>query len=403
MSYYRFIKKNYPSILQLGWISFFTDVASEMLYPLTPIFLTTVLGTSMSSLGFIEGIAEGLASLLKTFFGLWSDKIVQRKPFIFWGYFLSTISRPLIGLSVTPLEVLLARGMDRVGKGIRTAPRDALMADLVMPQDRGLAFGWHRLMDTMGAVLGPLGAIIFLHYWSNLRWIYIVSIIPGIITIFLILKIKETAKIVTPKKVAGFGNFSIAEFCNEYKLFIFSWGIFCLTNSSDVFLILNMKTSGLSLPMILLIYSFFNFIYALFSPLLGRYADLWGKRKMIILGTMMFCAVYTGFAFVHQVYLFTILFGGYGLYMAATEGVHKAYISEMVPTHLKGSALGVLGSVTGIAQIGASIMAGFIWDHYGVQWAMFYSVLGGGVFLTLMIFFNPQKMTIKPSTINGSF
>ncbi len=388
---YKKIKEKYPQILIVGFVSFFTDIASEMLYPLTPIFLTTILGSSMMDVGLIEGIAEGLSSLLKTYSGFWSDKISKRRPFIFAGYLISTLSRPLIGLSISPLHVLGARSVDRLGKGLRTAPRDALIADIVKEQDRGLAFGWHRLMDTMGAVIGPLLLIFILTKISDLKKIYFWSIIPGAISLFFIFFIKEPQKLNRPtgqfkfhwKELCSPGNSNMMSTNGEFKYFILSWGLFCLTNSSDAFLLLKMKSTGLNFSTILFIYAFYNLIYALLSPTLGSLSDKWGKLNILFYGIIIFLFVYLGFSFATNLMHFFILYAIYGIYMAATEGVSKAYIADLAQPQYKAFAMGIFGTTTGLAQIFASIVTGLLWDKFGPTNALLFNCLGTILFLLL--------------------
>ncbi len=382
MSRFNYIKSKYPGVLLLGCVSFFADISSEMLYPITPIFLTTVLGSSMLNVGIIEGLAEGIASLLKTYSGFWSDKINRRKPFILFGYLISALSRPLIGFAVTPLHVLGARSIDRVGKGLRSAPRDALIGDMVDSKDRGLAFGWHRSIDTMGAVIGPLLALLILKYFKDLREAYIWAIIPGLISVLFIFFLKE------PKVEASSSKkfkLSWNDFSGEFKTFVGGWTIFCLTNSSDAFLILKMKDEGLSFTAIILLYAFYNLAYALLSPYLGHLSDKFGPRKVLISGLVLFTSVYLGFSFSNTILQFAVLFFFYGAYMAATDGVSKSYAVGLVRPEFKGSALGLLGTFTGLSQVMASVMAGFLWDHYGSQVALVFSCLGSSCFLIILL------------------
>lgn len=389
MSRFSYVKSKYPGVLLLGAISFFADIASEMLYPITPIFLTGVLGASMVNLGLIEGIAEGVASLLKTYSGFWSDRIQKRKPFILVGYFISALSRPLIGLSTTSFHVLGARTTDRIGKGLRTTPRDALIADYVETKDRGLAFGWHRSIDTLGAVIGPIFGLLILNYVTDLRKIYFWALIPGLISVLIIFFLREPVKnAITASKF----QFKWKALSYEYKFFIITWGLFCLTNSSDAFLILKMKDDGLSTSSVLLIYAFYNLIYALLSPYLGRLSDEWSKRKTLILGMVLFSIVYLGFAFAGHWSHFLILMAIYGIYMAATEGVSKAYVSGLVPNEFKGSALGIMGTVVGCAQIVASLLAGLIWDKYGSSSALLFSCVGSFIFIILNLLIWNRKV-----------
>ncbi|MFM6927570.1 MAG: MFS transporter, partial [Bdellovibrio sp.] len=246
-----------PTVKRLGLVSFLADVSSEMLYPITPIFLTTVLGASVASVGLIEGLAEAIASLLKTYSGFWSDKIQRRKPFIWMGYLFAAVAKPITGFSQSWAHVLFARSFDRTGKGLRTAPRDALLAESVPAHLRGSAFGWHRLMDTLGAAVGPLLAILFLKYSSNLRSIYYLAFIPGILAVVVALGLKE--KKVQRVHVAQTPTWaSFFTLPKDFKYYLFSWSIFSLTNSSDVFLLLKAQQSGISLTETILLYCFYN-------------------------------------------------------------------------------------------------------------------------------------------------
>lgn len=394
MSRFYYVKSKYPGVLLLGLVSFFADIASEMLYPITPIFLTGVIGASMANLGLIEGIAEGVASLLKTYSGFWSDRILKRKPFILAGYFISALSRPLIGLSTTSFHVLVSRTTDRIGKGIRTAPRDALITDYVENKDRGLAFGWHRSIDTLGAVVGPILGLLILTYVSDLRRIYFWALFPGLVSVFVIFFLQEPVKkTITANKF----QFKWKALGYDYKYFLISWGLFCLTNSSDAFLILKMKDEGLTTSSVLLIYAFYNLVYALLSPYLGRVSDEWSKRKTLILGMTLFGLVYVGFAFAEHWSHFVILMAIYGVFMAATDGVSKAYVSDLVPKEFKGSALGILGTVVGCSQIAANIFTGLIWDNYGSTAALLFGSIGSFIFIGLHLFHFLKKIIMGVS------
>ncbi len=309
-----------PTVVKLGIVSFFADVASEMLYPVTPIFLTTVLGASMANVGMIEGIAEAIASLLKTYSGSWSDSIAKRKPFIIIGYALGAISKPFIGLSQSWMHVLGARALDRTGKGIRSAPRDALIADSVEPSKRGAAFGWHRGMDTFGAAVGPLLAILLLSFNSdNLRSLYFWALIPGILSVAVIFFIKEP-KHEAQRRPRENPFASWKHFNPSFKKYIYAWGAFSLTNSSDVFLLMKAKSSGLSTQTVIFLFCLYNLTYSLSSPYLGHLSDRIDRKKIMAMGLFVFFLVYLSFGFATETWHFWTLFLIYGLYMGATEG-----------------------------------------------------------------------------------
>lgn len=365
-----------PTVVKLGIVSFFADVASEMLYPITPIFLTTILGASVTSVGIIEGIAESIASLLKSYSGAWSDSLSKRKPFILLGYFLGAISKPVIGMSTSWVGVLSARMIDRTGKGLRSAPRDALIAESVAPELRGAAFGWHRGMDTFGAAAGPLLALFLLSIYSdNLRPLFYWALIPGLLSVLVIFLVKEPSHVGHSKKTEN--PFKLwNQFDPSFKRYIFSWGIFSLTNSSDVFLLLKARQFGLSTSSVIFLYCAYNLTYSFSSPYLGKLSDNIGRKKLMLSGLLIFSAVYLGFGFVNHEWQLWVLFIIYGLYMGATEGVGKALAVDLSPSNLKATGVGILGTVTGICTIVASTVAGFLWDNVGSSWTFFYGASG---------------------------
>lgn len=380
-----------PTVKRLGLVSFLADISSEMLYPITPIFLTTLLGASVTSVGFIEGLAEAIASLLKTYSGFWSDRIQRRKPFIWTGYLLAAIAKPLTGVSHAWTHVLFARAFDRTGKGLRTAPRDALLAESVPVYLRGAAFGWHRLMDTLGAAVGPLLAILFLRYSDNLRWIYFLAFIPGALAVAVALGLKEE-KVVRAQSAQKNSWASFFSLPKEYQYYLFSWTIFSLANSSDVFLLLRTQQAGVSLTQTILLYCFYNLIYALASPYLGGLSDKIGRKKVLLFGLSIFALVYVGFIFATSGLHFWILFGIYGLYMAATDGVGKAYAIDLLDKDKKATAVGYLGTATGISTLIASTVAGLLWDHYGSAATFGYGSLGAVLTCMALLFLKNKKV-----------
>jgi MFS family permease len=366
-----------PTVVKLGLVSFFADISSEMLYPITPIFLTTVLGVSMTSVGFIEGFAEAIASLLKTYSGAWSDRLAKRKPFVAVGYLLSAVGKPFIGISTSWVHVLLARGLDRTGKGLRSAPRDALLAEAVSEKLRGAAFGWHRGMDTLGAAIGPLFAIFYLSVeGQNLRDIYFWALIPGLLAVGIALLVAEKRTEPAKKKIDRFHFLDWRSFSKPFKTYLLSWTLFSLTNSSDIFLLMKAKSAGLSLTEIILLYCGYNLVYSLLSPYLGALSDRLGRRSLLISGLLVFAAVYLGFAMAEVSWHFWGLFGVYGVYMAATDGAGKAFAVDLVEPHRKATGLGALGTVTGVSTVIASTIAGSLWDHWGPSYTFVFGALG---------------------------
>ena len=365
-----------PTILKLGIVSFFGDIASEMLYPIIPIFLTTVLGASMASMGLIEGCADAVSSLLKTYAGHWSDQSGKRKPFVVVGYLLSALAKPMTGFAHAWTHVLVARCSDRLGKGIRTAPRDALLSESVDPALRGAAFGWHRFMDTMGAAIGPLFAILLLSLNSqDLRSIFYWALIPGLISVLIVLSIRDSAGEPVAKKSEN--PFKLwNRFESSFRVYLLAWGTFTLANSSDVFLLMKAKSSGFSTEGVIFLYCAYNLVYAFSSPWFGRLSDRIERKKIMSAGLIILALVYLGFCLANESWNFWDLFLLYGLFMGATEGVGKALAVDFSPRDLKATGMGILGTVTGLCAIVSSTLAGLLWDHLGSSWTFYFGCLG---------------------------
>lgn len=350
----------------LGIISFFTDFASEMLYPVAPIFLTGALGASMAVVGIIEGFAEIIAGLLKGYFGLLSDKIGKRSIFVVLGYGLSSIVKPLPGFLPNVLTVGVSRGFDRIGKGIRTSPRDALLAANANGNS-GAVFGFHRSMDTFGAVAGPLAALAILYFLpGEYTYVYLAAIIPSIFAIYFTLLVKDPKDISPVSKKKLYKEFW-KEAPKEYKSILIIITIFSLVNSSDVFLILKSRDISQSDSTAILGYVFYNFIYAFGSYPAGILADKFGKKTIFTIGLIVFSLVYFGFALSESMILIWMLFAFYGIYSAATEGITKAWVSDLIPDHFRGTGIGLLNTLTSFAIMLGSILAGFLWDQFGSQ------------------------------------
>jgi len=355
------------NVFVLGLVSFFNDVASEMIYPIVPIFLTSILGAPASLVGLIEGIAESTASILKLISGWYSDKFQKRKPFVIAGYSLSSISKVILGFAFVWPLVLVGRFVDRFGKGIRTSARDALIAESSTSSNRGKSFGFHRALDTAGAVVGPLLAIWLLHSYSNdFRSIFLVAFIPGFIGILLLLLfVKEKKKKELGSSLKLKGNWK--EFDISFKIFLAVSIIFAIGNSSDAFLILRSQNLGLSVTSTILAYVVFNAAYAIFSIPAGAVSDKIGPKKVLISGFFLFSIVYLLFGVITKSYLLWFIFPLYGIYMAFTEGVGKAYISNLVPQEKSGIAFGIYQTAIGICTFFASLIAGILWDKVGVS------------------------------------
>ena len=339
-------------------------MASEMLYPITPIFLSSVLGASMAVVGLIEGLAEVTAGFLKGYFGVLSDKLGKRSIFVVLGYSFSAIAKPLPGIIPNTLMVLFSRTADRIGKGIRTAPRDALLASHA-GNNTGAVFGFHRGMDTLGAVIGPLLALSMLSFFKlNYQTIFIVAFFPSLIAVVFTLYVKDKkSEIVlqTRADIVGFWKSSPP----QYKILFYMITIFSLVNSSDVFLILKSKNISGSDSLAIAGYIFYNIVYAVSSYPVGILSDRFGKKKVFIIGLLIFSAVYFGFASLNSLALVWFLFALYGIYASATEGVLKAWVSDLVPDQNRGSAIGLITMSSSIAMMIGSITAGFLWDKFG--------------------------------------
>ena len=354
------------SVVILGLISFFTDFASEMLYPITPIFLTAILGASMSVVGLIEGIAEVTAGFLKGYFGTLSDKIGKRSIFVVIGYSLSGLVKSLPGLIATVPIVIFSRITDRIGKGIRTAPRDALLASYANG-NTGAVFGFHRGMDTLGAVAGPLVALLLLYLFpGKYSWIYLFAIIPSLFAIGFTFVVKDAKGSVKNSKKKVYREFWKSA-PKEYKILLITLTLFSLVNSSDVFLILKSKQIAHSDIIAILGYVFYNLVYAFASYPVGILADKFGKRNIFIIGLIIFSVVYFGFAMNENHLIVWFLFAFYGIYASATEGVSKAWVSDLVPDEFRGSAIGLLTALSSFAVMFGSFFTGVLWDNFGAQ------------------------------------
>ena len=363
------IKKN---VIVLSVVSFFTDISSEMLYPIVPIFLTSVLGAPMSVLGLIEGAAESAASILKAFSGWLSDRIAKRQPFVVWGYSLSSFAKPLLFFAYSWPLVLVSRLLDRVGKGLRTSARDAMIVDATDAPYRGKAFGFHRAMDTLGACIGPLIAILLLTALKeNIRMVFLIAFIPAVLAVLtLIFFLKEVPPAHVNNKNYLRSNLHV--FSPDFKAFLFASAIFAIGNSSDAFLIMRAKGLGLSVTMVILAYVLYNISYSALSVPFGAISDKMPRKNVMILGYAVFALVYVGFAMITHSAMIWPLFFVYGFYIAKTDGVGKALVSDMVPKEYVGTAMGLYHFVLGIFAFFASLIAGLLWTHIGAPAPFYY-------------------------------
>jgi MFS family permease len=351
------------NVYATGLVSLFTDISSEMIYPLVPLFLANVLGAPKSIIGLIEGIAESTASLLKIISGWLSDWAQKRKPLMLMGYSLSNIVKPLLALTNNWTQVLLIRFTDRIGKGIRGAPRDALIADSTASNIRGKAFGLHRAMDTLGAAIGPVAAFLLLStFHEQYRIVFLLSAVPGILSLVILIfwvteaKYKKTTQTKRPK-------LGLVQLGPHFLVFLALTVIFTLGNSTDAFLILRAQNLGMSVSLIPLAYFTFNIVYSLAATPAGLWSDQIGRRSVLFYGYLLFSLIYLGFALAGTVLWIWILFTAYGFYYAMTEGIAKALITDLVPAHLRATAIGTFSFTTGIITLPASLIGGFLWEY----------------------------------------
>lgn len=364
------------NVIILGIASLLTDISTEMVYPLIPFFLTVKLGAGPVVLGLIEGFAESLASLLKIFSGYFSDKIGKRKPLAIAGYSSSTIGKLALYLSTGWVGVFFGRIIDRFGKGIRTAPRDALIADSTPQNKRGRAYGLHRAMDTLGAAVGVLIAYNFLKAnATNYSRIFLISLIPAILGVAILFIVRE--KVVTIWKQRQQIKFQWKQLPLKLRLFLIIVFIFALGNSSNQFLMLRAKSLGYTITTVLLLYLFYNITYGILSFPIGRLSDKIGRKKILVIGYLIYGLVYLGFALIGQPNYLWLLFGIYGFYSAFTEGIEKAFVSDIAPQEIRGTIIGLHATLAGIGLLPASLIAGGLWELLGAP-APFYfgGVLG---------------------------
>jgi MFS family permease len=372
----------------LSLVSLFTDTASEMLYPIMPIYLKSI-GFSIVLIGVLEGFAEALAGLSKGYFGKLSDNSGKRVPFVRLGYGLSAISKPMMAVFVFPLWIFFARAIDRFGKGIRTGARDAILSDEATVETKGKIFGFHRSMDTFGAVLGPVIALVYLHFYpQQYKTLFYVAFIPGLVAVFASFLLKDKFKI-QAKEVKQTSFFSFLSYWKtspaQYRRLVIGLLAFALFNSSDVFLLLKAKQAGLNDTVVIEIYIFYNLVYALCAFPLGIFADKIGLKKMFIFGLFLFAIVYFGMAFTKNSYIIGGLFLIYGVYAASTEGISKAWISNISDKKDTATAIGTYSGFQSICALLASSFAGLLWYQFGANTTFF---ITGITTLLIIIYFS---------------
>jgi len=359
------------NIILLGITSLLTDISSEMIYPILPIYLVTQLGVGPAVIGLIEGVAESLSSLLKVFSGYFSDKIKLRKPFTIFGYASSAVGKLFLYISVNWWFVLAGRVIDRFGKGVRVAPRDALIADSAKDKKKGAAFGLHRAMDTLGAIIGVFAAYLLLtKYKGTYKNIFLLSLVPAFLGILFLFLVKEKKSQIQSSAVKI--QFKWRSLDKRLKLFLIFTFIFALGNSSNQFLLLRATSLGSPLPQVILFYLVYNIIYGLFAYPAAHLSDKIGRKKLLVLGYLFYGLVYLGFAVNNSLNNFWFLFGVYGLYSGFTEGVEKALVADIAPQELRATAIGLHAALVGIGLLPASLLAGMLWKFLGPAWAFYF-------------------------------
>jgi len=379
------------TVIALGLVSFFTDLSSEMIYPLLPVFLVGVLGAGALSLGVIEGVAESTAALLKVFSGIWSDRLNRRKPIILAGYSISGLARPLIGLAQIWPFVLFLRFADRVGKGLRSSPRDALIADVTDPAVRGRAYGLHRAMDHAGAVVGPLVAAGLLAISGvTLRHVFLFAAIPAVVVVAIILLgVKEPKATVREHRDTGLVR-GWRDLGTSFKRLLIALVVFTLGNSTDAFLLLRLSEQGIEARLVAVLWSLHHVVKMLATYFGGQLSDRVGRRGMVIAGWIVYAAVYVAFALVESRTELVVIFLAYGLYFGLTEPAEKAWVVELVPVNLRGTAFGYYNGSIGLAALPASFIFGLLWHQFGVV-AAFLTGAGLAAVASVLLLFVPQS------------
>jgi len=344
----------------LSLVSFFADFSGEMVYPIIPLFITGTLAAPAVAVGIVEGVAEGTANLTKLFSGRWSDTAGKRKPFVVGGYSLAAAGKAILAIAPAWPIALVGRSVDRFGKGIRTAPRDAMLADFSEPRYLGRVFGLHRMMDTLGAVVGPLvGLALIALLDDRLRLVIAIAVVPGIVSVFVLRWLPEHSAPPSPD-----GNrWQFGKLPKKFYVLLAITMIFMIGNSSDAFLILRSKDLGLTTTLVVLAYVAYNLVYAGLAFPAGAISDRIPRAWLVVTGWAVFAGVYAGFALAGSSGAVWPLFVVYGAYIALTDGVSKALVADLAPRELRSSAMGLFQGLTGLAALCASVAAGVLWDN----------------------------------------
>jgi MFS family permease len=382
------------NVFLLGLVSLATDASSEMIYPLIPLFLTSVLGAPVAIVGLIEGLAEATASTFKGISGWVSDRVGRRRPLVIAGYGLAAITKPLLGLAAGWPLVLTARVLDRFGKGLRGSPRDALIADSSEESLRGRAFGFHRSTDQTGAVIGPLLALPLLAlFHQNLRALFVAAFVPAALGVAILMAVRETGKGAAAD--ARFPRFRLRDTDAAFRRFLGVMLLFTIGNSSDMFLILRAQQLGMGTRQIVLLFAAFNAVYAISSYPAGVVSDRIGRKRVLIAGLAVFALVYAGFGLTHGAAWIWVLFAIYGLYQGLTDGTSRAFIVDLVSPAHRATALGIFAMAAGLATFPASVIAGVLWQKLGPPAPFFYGAATAALAAAALLWVRPPSTAIR--------
>lgn len=396
--------KNEKSILGLnrnvffaGITSFLTDTTTKMIYAVMPLFLLT-LGASKTEVSIIEGVAESTASILKAFSGWWSDRLGKNKPFMIIGYAFTAVLSPLFSLVTTPIQVLIIRFLERVGKGIRTAPRDSLIAASSGSGVRGRSFGFHKAMDNSGAILGPLLAFALLSFFpGDYRRVFVIAAIPALLGVISIVAFVKEAK---KEKGELLGKIRLKDFPVKFYVFLVIIFIFTLGNSTDALLLIKAEDIGVESTFVPLLYLCFNSVSVLFAIPSGILSDKIGRERLIIVGYLLYAAIYFGFGITRSITVLVILFAFYGLYSALTDGIQKALVSDLIPADKRGTGLGLYNGLVGITLLPASVIAGLLYDNINNQAPFYFGAVMALIAAVMMTGFYRKRRAQLPSIEN---
>ncbi len=360
----KLLKKIPPTVFRLGLVSLFNDMAKEMIYPVVPLFLAQVLGAGPAAVGWVEGVAESTSSLLKVFSGIGADRVKKKKPFLIFGFAMSTLLRPLVGLASTWPWVLFLRFADRMGKGVRSAPQDALIADVTNGKNRGVSYGFHSAMDDAGQLIGPFIAGGLLLLGLSFRNVILLSIIPGVMAWITVWTIHEKSSgPLKPQKLALFRDWNTLG--GRFKYLLSVLFIFSLGNSADAFLMIRLSQVGVSNWLIALLWGVHGGVRMIVSPYGGSLSDRWGRKPLMISGWIYYALIYLGFALLSDKTSMIFLFLAYGVFYGLCEPSEKAFVADLAPKELRGTAFGYYNLIIGLGALPASLIFGFVGQQWG--------------------------------------